>query len=140
MENKNKFLNNKWFWIGVCVLGFLVIKGVYQITDATITKTPEQLTEIKKEEVSSHSIQARAYVEDLVSKVLVAPATAKFHLDTKAEVESANGTSTLVVFGTVDSQNGFGALLTTDFVAKLDFTGDKKGELIYLKVGDKRLK
>ena len=54
--------------------------------------------------------------QDLVLETLKAPASAKF---SNWNIEK-EGSSTFLVSGSVDSQNGFGALLRSNFVCEYD--------------------
>jgi len=69
-----------------------------------------------------------------VKKQLKSPASANFHLhnsiDETVSIYQINGNDTIYnIKGTVDSQNSFGALLTSDFECKLSVSNNE----IYLK-------
>ena len=116
--------------------------GIFLIGSDVDNKTTQPQTDeekrialvniLKDREIDAESL-VRLNVEDL----LKAPSTAKFNLNEREEVESATGTAYIIVFGTVDSQNSFGAMLRSNIYAKLDYTNGKNGELVSLKIDDK---
>lgn len=63
---------------------------------------------------------ARSVCEDAVKNQLKAPATAGFEWLT----ETAKGTLTYELIGSVDAENGFGALIRTQFSCTATLTGD----------------
>ena len=66
--------------------------------------------------------------EQFVTKRLKAPASAKYPLYSRKNVtRKANGD--FVVKSYVDSQNSFGAMIRTNYVATVRYIGDKKWEL-----------
>lgn len=66
----------------------------------------------------NNEFEVKAQCEDRVKSMLKAPSTAKF------DNETATGSGTWTVTGTVDSENGFGALLQAEFQCTVTVDGD----------------
>lgn len=70
---------------------------------------------------------AAVMCEEFVKDRLKAPATAEF--DTEPGTKSGKA---WVVQGVVDSENGFGAMLRSDFTCRLRYAGDDEWQLVKL--------
>lgn len=70
---------------------------------------------------------AAVMCEEFVKDRLKAPATAEF--DTEPGTKSGRA---WVVQGVVDSENGFGAMLRSDFTCRLRYAGDDEWRLVKL--------
>lgn len=71
--------------------------------------------------------------QNFVKKNLKAPSTAKFPPTTTARVYPT-GTDSYRVHSYVDSQNGFGAMLRSDWVVEFRYVGSDKVELIKINI------
>lgn len=75
---------------------------------------------------SSNKMLAYSYAEDFVKKRLKSPSTAEFPgLFDKADHIKELGNDEYKINSWVDSQNGFGATIRTNFKCKIIFEGDK---------------
>lgn len=80
----------------------------------------------EKDEGDEYSAQ---YIcEEFVKDRLKSPATADF----SDEDRSRSGPRTWVVSGSVDSENGFGAMIRNTFTCKVRYTGDDNWRLVSL--------
>ncbi|MEI6352835.1 MAG: hypothetical protein WCO35_02780 [Candidatus Nomurabacteria bacterium] len=126
--------------IFLAISGSLMPETVNNTKETTATIQPKTDEEKRMDVVNnlkSHEIEAEVFVQNQVEGLLKAPSTAKFNLSEREEVESATGTAYIIVFGTVDSQNSFGAMLRSSIYAKLDYTNGKGGEIVSLKIDGK---
>jgi hypothetical protein len=70
-------------------------------------------------------IDARIMAENFVRETLKAPSTAKF--PNERRTSNKTGENTFVISGVVDSQNSFGAMLRSDYIATLEYSQEEKG-------------
>lgn len=66
----------------------------------------------------NNEYEAIAQCEDRIERLLKSPSTADFN-------SNATGSGTWTVTGTVDSENGFGAMIRSDFQCTVIISGDK---------------
>ncbi|KZE41376.1 hypothetical protein [Microbacterium sp. T32] len=71
---------------------------------------------------SANKYTAAQQCEQTVSSYLKAPSTAQFHSDISAATESAIDAGPWLIIGTVDSENGFGAMLRSNYSCHVTFT------------------
>jgi hypothetical protein len=69
------------------------------------------------ERTTDRGVEARIYCEDEIRDRLKAPSTAEFE-------SSYSGTDPVVVQGTVDAENSFGAMVRNSFQCSVTFSGD----------------
>jgi len=70
-----------------------------------------------RDNTTSRGIEARTYCEDAIRDRLKAPSTAEFE-------SSYSGSGPVVVRGTVDAENSFGAMMRNTFQCTVTFDGD----------------
>lgn len=85
---------------------------------------------------SQDTRQASAFgvCQDFVKDQLRAPATAKFPRYGEGAVQALSN-DRYAVRSTVDSQNGFGALVRNDFLCTVEYVGDERWNLLNLEIG-----
>ena len=95
-------------------------------SDAELDRMADEMVEknygIKPKGKSKEELQelSEYCAQEQVKNNLKSPTTAEFN--TKASVSSYNDT-TFIVSGTVDSQNGFGAMIRSNYSCIITFTG-----------------
>lgn len=92
---------------------------------ATFGKKPE------KPALGGSIVTAWTMAKEFVSRDLKAPATARFPRFTEATIDDLGG-GQFRVRAYVDSENGFGALIRTDFTCKLQYAGGDNWKLLDL--------
>lgn len=97
----------------VFVLGILmaIILPATSKREIPPVKTPEQ---IAKEIEENEQYEAKIYSKAVVESTLKAPSTAKWPREDKVIADKGIG-NTWLVYGYVDAQNGFGAMLRTKY-------------------------
>lgn len=108
LQPKKGGLGLLWGCVGCAVLP-VVIFAVVTIVGLV---TPDEPYD------SNNEYEAIAQCEDRVEDLLKAPATAEFD-------SSAVGSGTWTVTGTVDAENGFGAMIRSDFQCTVVIEGDQ---------------
>jgi len=100
-----------------------------------ISDTTNILTEKPYHDLSHNEIAlvAQLYVKEYVKRYFKAPSTAKFPSLLKSSVETTMDGYT-VVSSYVDAQNGFGAMIRSNYVVKLKQTGNGDMQLININV------
>jgi hypothetical protein len=86
----------------------------------------------KQNKISRES-QIQNYSIDLISNNLVSPLTAKF---SNVSLETNLEKNVLLVFGKVDSENSFGALIRTGFTCVLTNPEPEKMDWLMFSIGD----
>ena len=100
--------------LGVLVLALVACGGT-----ANVTPTPEVNN-------TAACVMAQVFVE----RQLKAPGTAKFQVCRDATIQRSGDQFTVRSY--VDSQNSFGAMLRTDYVAVVEWTGGDNWHLVDL--------
>lgn len=124
----------KWMYLGA-VVGFVIliaaifIFGESEVNEHTYKK-PQKIStkEVKKENPESIQKLLLAYnwSTDFVKKSLKSPSSASFAgLSEKPNHVKYIGNDTYLITSYVDSQNGFGAMIRSNYTCKIQFKGDK---------------
>ncbi len=91
-------------------------------SDGNITKTPS--VEIEQEEVKTYSdYDAYVNAQDILEKFLKSPSTAEYPVASKATIKRYTDDG-FRVESYVDSQNGFGAVVRSDWIVVFQFVED----------------
>ena len=106
-------------------IGCAIMLGIVVVVAIFMSRGPSKPYEPDKFDAS---MMAESFVRDH----LKAPSTAKFARFSKDNV-SRKENGDFVVLGYVDSQNSFGAMIRTHYVATVRYIGDKKWQLEDLK-------
>jgi hypothetical protein len=81
--------------------------------------------------------QLQVYTEDTIKNLLISPSTAKFPW---ADWNYSKDKDLISISSYVDSQNGFGAMIRSDFLVKIKYdVKSKNGTIKYLELGGKVL-
>ncbi|WP_426319948.1 hypothetical protein [Microbacterium sp. E-13] len=97
-----------WGCIGCITLPIAIIAAIIIYGAATPDKPYD----------ANNKYEAIAQCEARIKDMLKAPSTAEFHSD-------AAGNGTWTVTGTVDAENGFGAMIRNDFECTVRISGDR---------------
>lgn len=130
---------------GAVVLTALVALGIWGVATLTSAisggKAPSSQGSVV--EPAAHT-DTEAYIDAqaIVEKTLKSPSTAKFPSSSNAVISRA-GESVFNVKSYVDSQNGFGAMIRSEWSVMFEYVGDKvdvyavsiDGETVYKKPG-----
>lgn len=124
MKSSNKTLLNI-----IGILFFLTI-GFYTFSNFLLTSNPKYkpLTEAQKKDRQQKN-DAALNAQLLVKGKLKSPSTAKFPPTSTAKI-TKSATDTWIVTSYVDSQNGFGAMIRNNWVAKIRYLPSKQVELV----------
>lgn len=109
-----------WTWV-VVALFFLYVVG-----SSNDGQNPNKSSETDQVTVC---FMARQYIE----KSLKAPGSAKFQDCFEVNIQDLGGDK-FKVSGYVDSQNAFGAMLRNYYVVQMKYTGDKKWQLLDVRI------
>lgn len=107
-----------FFSIVVAVVVLVLIGLSFGSTDNT---TPSPVVEEKKREYSD--IEAYANAQVILEKFLKSPSTAEYPVASEATIKKYDDNS-FQVSAYVDSQNGFGAMIRSDWTVFLKFEGE----------------
>lgn len=119
--SENKSLTKKE--ITGCIVVLLILVGVgYQMMHQ-VPKSSDVPTKVQPVEHSD--VDAYIDAQAVVTKTLKAPSTAKFPSSSHATVERAENEG-FKVSSYVDSQNGFGAMIRSDWTVVFQYTPDEK--------------
>lgn len=104
-----------------------VISVIIFVFIAFGSETNKYFSDDSSSDSSTENLLAYSYAEDYVKQRLRSPSTAKFPgiWDGKADHISKIGERKYSIRSYVDSQNGFGAMLRTNWSCKITFVGDK---------------
>lgn len=94
-------------------------------TSTTSTSTPVVSTPSPEQARKDREIMSLVFAKETIKKVLKSPSTAEF-VDVKA-YELSNLKDVWAVNGYVDSQNGFGAMIRSQWEVQLDYRDGKGG-------------
>jgi len=128
MENKGS-ANSKA--IG-CIL-MIIIFGAIFILVLNTCSDDEKPVEVKREQIntpqqintSQQRMLAYSYAESFIKQKLKSPSTAKFPgVFEKNEHVSFQDTNVYLINSWVDSQNGFGAIIRSNFKCQITFRND----------------
>lgn len=122
------------------IIVFLAYKGIsFIFTNSPLDSIPESAV-VQPEQHSDTDVYIDA--QAIVSKTLKSPSTAKFPSSSHATITRA-GENTFKVDSYVDSQNGLGAVIRSEWSVMFEYVGDKldtyaisiDGETVYKKQG-----
>lgn len=117
-------------WIGIkkfIFLFFSIVAAVVVLVliglsfGSTDNTTPSPVVEEKKREYSD--IEAYANAQVILEKFLKSPSTAEYPVASEATIKKYDDNS-FQVSAYVDSQNGFGAMIRSDWTVFLKFEGE----------------
>jgi hypothetical protein len=113
--------------IGISVIGILLYNNYIE------NKYSSPNSSIKKEKGSYFSNDKAAYAaQKYVEKQLKSPSTAKFPSLNKSKVKKSNNVYEISSY--VDSQNGFGAIIRSNYIVKIRKKEDGNISLIDIKI------
>lgn len=98
-------------WFGIGCLGIVILVAAVVIVSILVS------TNSGRDNTTSRGIEARGYCEDAIRDRLKAPSTAEFE-------SNYSGSGPVIVTGTVDAENSFGAMVRNTFQCTVTFTGD----------------
>ncbi len=108
--------------IVIILMLIIAISKIGSSTSSTSNSTPSP-----EQVASQRRAESEVFAEDVISKLLKAPSTAKF-VDVKA-YELSNLPDVWAVNGYVDSQNSFGAMIRSQWEVQLDYRDGKGGTI-----------
>lgn len=129
---------------GILLIILAVVIGIYSYTkNQKRQEVQDALQEIKDERIKFRGNEnTKGYLSDekiayaaqkFIEKSLVAPSTAKFPSLFKSSI-TKKGSDTYTVSSYVDSENGFGAMIRSNYVVVLKLKSDGKITLINLNI------
>lgn len=116
---------------GMAMLVFLLFT-IGMITSAKEYEpmTPEEkIAAAERRKINKEKNDAAFHAQRFVKNKLKAPSTAKFPATQLAQVSRTNQ-GTYIVTSYVDSQNGFGAMIRTDYVAEIKYLPSEQVQLV----------
>ncbi len=131
----------------VCCVVFSLLAYNTWPDDPTEKKVNEQYVKAetpakpKRREFNSERHLSEAYVvsHEFIERYLLSPGSSKYPFEAPNEVTKYSGDSIYTVESYVDSQNGFGALLRTQYSAKVKYNGSDKWQLQKLYLDGKEM-
>jgi hypothetical protein len=96
-------------------------------------KSTETVQKVEREEYSDYEAYYEA--QKILEKFLKAPSTAKYPSSSEVTIKRFKD-DTFQVFGYVDSQNGFGAMIRSDWTVALQFVGENVKPLLVIVDGE----
>lgn len=116
---------------------YRVICGDYTLYDGESVKYT--CDDLAQRDVSDNRAAYVVIAQEIVSSVLKAPSTAEFQ--NSWEMVVARNGNLVAVQGYVDSQNGFGAMIRSDFIVEFNVIdiGSFSYETQYIRIGDEEI-
>ena len=114
---KSNVIKQGWKIAITIIIGLVVLANIGKDDAKTSTKVVKQ-NDYSTEDLSTYAFLAS---QEFVTHTLKSPSTAKFHMfDFRFNKLDSY---TYQISSYVDSQNGFGAMIRTNFITKVRFTG-----------------
>lgn len=140
VEQKNEDRKMKPFF----TISFYIVVAVFVISVFALTKfidsriptnAPSQSVQPAHED-KADEMEAIIMAEKIVKQKLVSPSSAKFPRSSETTAVKVDE-DTWVISSYVDSQNRFGAMLRTYYIAKVKYLGNDKWQLLDLEFYEK---
>ncbi len=138
VEQKNEDRKMKpFFTISIVVAVFVIsVFALTKFIDSRIpTNAPSQSAQPAHED-KADEMEAIIMAEKIVKQKLVSPSSAKFPRSSETTAVKVDE-DTWVISSYVDSQNKFGAMLRTYYIAKVKYLGNDKWQLLDLEFYEK---
>lgn len=133
-KNKNKSVGCVGCFVMVILaISIFAIIGFY--TNENSTNTSSQSAQPAHED-KADEMEAIIMAEKIVKQKLVSPSSAKFPRSSETTAVKVDE-DTWVISSYVDSQNKFGAMLRTYYIAKVKYLGNDKWQLLDLEFYEK---
>lgn len=134
-DRKSKFLFTIYFYAILAVFVISVFALTKFMYSGIPTNAPSQSTQPIHED-KADEITAFVMSQTFVKRELVSPSSAKFPWFDKSMATQVDE-DTWVISSYVDSQNRFGAMLRTYYIAKVKYLGNDKWHLLDLEFYEK---
>jgi len=129
-DRKSKFLFTIYFYAILAVFVISVFALTKFMYSGIPTNAPSQSTQPIHED-KADEITAFVMSQTFVKRELVSPSSAKFPWFDKSMATQVDE-DTWIINSYVDSQNRFGAMLRTNYIAKVKYLGNDKWQLLDL--------